>query len=556
MFSDIEIAQQAKLRPIHEIAEKAGIPDEYVIPYGSDKAKISLDFFNTLKDKKDGKLILVTATTPTAAGEGKTTVTIGLTQGLVKHGKKAMTCLREPSLGPCFGVKGGAAGGGYSQVLPMESINLHFTGDIHAIGTAHNLLSAMIDNHLQQGNQLNIDPRRIVWRRAMDMNDRALRNIVIGLGGTAHGVPRETGFDITVASEVMAIFCLADSLEDLKARLGKIVVAYTYDSKPVTAHDIKAEGAMTALLRDAINPNLVQTIEGVPAFVHGGPFANIAHGTNTVTATRMALKLSDYVVTEAGFASDLGAEKFMDIVSRYAGFNPHAVVIVTTVRALKLHGGAAKDQLKSENIEALKKGIPNLEAHIKNMKQFGVPVVVALNRFVDDTDEELRLVQEAALNLGARISLAEVWAKGGDGALDLAGQVLHMIDNEKNEYRPLYGLDMPLKEKIRTIATKVYGADDAVSEDKASKTLKELEDMGYGNLPVCMAKTQMSLSDDAAVKGRPTNFKITVREVRLSAGAGFIVAICGAMMTMPGLPKTPAAEKIDVDNQGRITGLF
>ena len=556
MFSDIEIAQQAKLRPIQEIAEKAGIPDEYVIPYGRDKAKISLDFFKTIEGKKDGKLILVTATTPTAAGEGKTTVTIGLTQGLVKRGKKTMTCLREPSLGPCFGVKGGAAGGGYSQVLPMESINLHFTGDIHAIGTAHNLLSAMIDNHLQQGNQLNIDPRRIVWRRVMDMNDRALRNIVIGLGGTAHGVPRETGFDITVASEVMAIFCLADSLEDLKARLGRIVVAYTYDGKPVTARDIKADGAMTALLRDAINPNLVQTIEGVPAFVHGGPFANIAHGTNTVTATRMALKLSDYVVTEAGFASDLGAEKFMDIVSRYAGFNPHAVVIVTTVRALKLHGGAAKDQLKSENIEALKKGIPNLEAHIKNMKQFKVPVIVALNRFVDDTDEELRLVREAAVSLGARISLAEVWAKGGDGALDLADQVLDMIENEKNEYQPLYGLEMPLKDKISTIATKVYGADGVVYEDKASKTLKELEDMGYGNLPVCMAKTQMSLSDDAAVKGRPTNFKVTVREVRLSAGAGFIVAICGAMMTMPGLPKVPAAEKIDVDSEGRIVGLF
>ena len=556
MFSDIEIAQQAKLRPIQEIADKAGIPEEYVIPYGRDKAKISLDFVKTLEGRPDGKLILVTATTPTAAGEGKTTVTIGLTQGLVKRGKKTMTCLREPSLGPCFGVKGGAAGGGYSQVLPMESINLHFTGDIHAIGTAHNLLSAMIDNHLQQGNTLGIDPRRIVWRRAMDMNDRALRDIVIGLGGTAHGVPRETGFDITVASEVMAIFCLADGLEDLKARLGRIVVAYTYDGKPVTAHDIKAEGAMTALLRDAINPNLVQTIEGVPAFVHGGPFANIAHGTNTLTATRMALKLSDYVVTEAGFASDLGAEKFMDIVSRFAGFNPHAVVIVTTVRALKLHGGVVKDQLKSENIEALKKGIPNLEAHIQNMKQFGVPVVVALNRFVDDTDAELKLVQDAAHNLGARISLAEVWAKGGDGALDLADQVLDMIENEKNDYHPLYDLKMPLRDKIRTVATKVYGADNVVYEEKAAKTLKELEEMGYGELPVCMAKTQMSLSDDASVKGRPKDFKVTVREVRLSAGAGFIVAICGAIMTMPGLPKVPAAEKIDVDSEGRIVGLF
>lgn len=556
MFSDIEIAQRAILKPINEIAEKAGIPEEYVIPYGRDKAKISLDFFKKLESRNNGKLILVTAITPTAAGEGKTTVTIGLTQGLVKRGKKTMTCLREPSLGPCFGVKGGAAGGGYSQVLPMESINLHFTGDIHAIGTAHNLLSAMLDNHLQQGNSLNIDPRRIVWRRVLDMNDRALRNIIVGLGGTAHGVPRETGFDITVASEVMAIFCLSDGLEDLKARLGRIVVAYTYDGKPVTAHDLKAEGAMTALLRDAINPNLVQTIEGVPAFVHGGPFANIAHGTNTVTATRMALKLADYVVTEAGFASDLGAEKFMDIVSRYAGFNPSAVVIVATVRALKLHGGAAKDQLKNEDIKALEKGIPNLEAHIENMKQFGVPVIVALNRFVDDTDAELELVEKAVQRLGARLSLAEVWAKGGDGALDLADKVLDMIENEKNDYHPLYELDMPLKDKINTVATKVYGADSVVYDDKALKTLKELDAFGYSKLPVCMAKTQMSLSDDANVKGRPKGFKITVREVRLSAGAGFIVVICGAIMTMPGLPKSPAAERIDVDSEGRITGLF
>lgn len=556
MLSDIEIAQQAKLRPIQEIADKAGIPAEYVIPYGNDKAKISLDFFKTLKDKKDGKLILVTATTPTAAGEGKTTVTIGLVQGLVKRGKKAVTCLREPSLGPCFGVKGGAAGGGYSQVLPMESINLHFTGDIHAIGVAHNLLSAMLDNHLQQGNPLNIDPRRVVWRRVLDMNDRALRNIVVGLGGTAHGVPRETGFDITVASEIMAIFCLADGLEDLKARLGKIVVAYTYDGKPVTAHDLKAEGAMTALLRDAINPNLVQTIEGVPAFVHGGPFANIAHGTNTVTATRMGLKLADYVVTEAGFASDLGAEKFMDIVSRYGGFNPSAVVIVTTVRALKLHGGADKTQLKVENTEALAKGLPNLEAHIENMKQFGVPVVVALNRFVDDTDAELEIVENAVKKLGARLSLAEVWAKGGDGALDLADQVVDMIKNEKCDYHPIYNLDETLEKKIETVATKVYGADGVLYEPKAAKTLKELTALGYAGLPVCMAKTQMSLSDDAGVKGRPKGFKVTVREVRLSAGAGFVVAICGAIMTMPGLPKSPAAERIDVDADGKIVGLF
>ena len=556
MLSDIEIAQKATLQPIQKIADKAGIPQEYVIPYGNDKAKISLDFFKQLQDKKDGKLILVTATTPTAAGEGKTTVTIGLVQGLVKRGKKAMTCLREPSLGPCFGVKGGAAGGGYSQVLPMESINLHFTGDIHAIGVAHNLLSAMLDNHLQQGNLLNIDPRRIVWRRVLDMNDRALRNIVIGLGGTAHGVPRETGFDITVASEVMAIFCLASDLKDLKARLGRIVVAYTYDGKPVTAHDLKAEGAMTALLRDAINPNLVQTIEGVPAFVHGGPFANIAHGTNTVSATKMALKLSDYVVTEAGFASDLGAEKFMDIVSRFAGFHPSAVVIVTTVRALKLHGGAAKDQLKVENLDALKKGLPNLEAHIENMKQFGVPVVVALNRFVDDTDAELEIVETAVKKLGARLSLAEVWAKGGDGALDLADQVVDMIEHEKCDYHTLYDLEMPLKDKIATIATRVYGADGVDFEPKAAKMLKDLEAMGYGKMPVCMAKTQMSLSDDATVKGRPKGFKVTVREIRLSAGAGFVVAICGAIMTMPGLPKSPAAERIDVDDDGKIVGLF
>ena len=556
MFSDIEIAQKAVLRPIQEIADKAGIPEGYVIPYGRDKAKISLDLYKEIRDRKSGKLILVTATTPTAAGEGKTTVTIGLTQGLVKRGKKAMTCLREPSLGPCFGVKGGAAGGGYSQVLPMESINLHFTGDIHAVGAAHNLLSAMIDNHIQQGNALGIDPRRIVWRRALDMNDRALRNIIVGLGGTAHGVPRETGFDITVASEVMAIFCLADGLQDLKARLGRIVVAYTYGGKPVTAHDIKAEGAMTALLRDAINPNLVQTIEGVPAFVHGGPFANIAHGTNTVAATRMALKLSDYVVTEAGFASDLGAEKFMDIVSRYAGFNPDAVVIVTTVRALKMHGGAPKDKLREEDLGALEKGIPNLEAHIENMKQFGVPVVVALNRFTDDTDAELDLVEKAAKKLGARLSLAEVWAKGGDGALDLADQVVDMIEHEQNSYRPLYPLEMPLKDKIETIAVRVYGADGVVFEDKAAKMLAELEANGYGSLPVCMAKTQMSLSDDANVKGRPKGFKVGVREIRLSAGAGFVVAICGAIMTMPGLPKSPAAERIDVDENGLITGLF
>lgn len=556
MFSDIEIAQKAKLAPIQEIAHKAGIPAEYVIPYGRDKAKISLNFLKKIKDRKDGKLILVTATTPTASGEGKTTVTIGLAQGLAKRGKSVVTCLREPSLGPCFGVKGGAAGGGYSQVLPMESINLHFTGDIHAIGAAHNLLSAMVDNHIQQGNLLNIDPRRIVWRRVVDINDRALRNIIVGLGGKAHGVPRETGFDITAASEVMAIFCLATNLKDLKERLGRIVVAYTYDGKPVTAHDIKAEGAMTALLRDAIDPNLVQTIEGVPAFIHGGPFANIAHGTNSVTATKLGLKLADYVVTEAGFASDLGAEKFMNIVSRYSGFHPDAVVIVTTVRALKLHGGAAKDNLKTEDIDALKGGLPNLEAHIEHLRLYNVPIVVALNRFTNDTDAELDIVIKAVEALDAKISLTEVWEKGGNGALNLADKVLEALDKRAAEYTPLYSLDASLEEKINTIATRVYGADGVVIEDKAVKTLKELTAMGYSGLPVCMAKTQMSLSDNAAVKGRPKGFKITVREVRLSAGAGFVVVICGAIMTMPGLPKSPAAERIDVDDEGKIIGLF
>lgn len=556
MLSDIEIAQAAKIKPITEIAESLGIPDVFLVPYGRDKAKILLEYFNEVKNRKNGKLILVTATTPTAAGEGKTTVTIGLTQGLAKRGKNTMACLREPSLGPCFGVKGGAAGGGYSQVLPMESINLHFTGDIHAIGVAHNLLAAMIDNHLQHGNELNIDPRRVVWRRVLDINDRALRNIVIGLGGTAHGVPRETGFDITVASEIMAIFCLASGLGDLKRRLGKIVVAYTYDGSPVTADDLNASGSLTALLRDAINPNLVQTIEGVPAFVHGGPFANIAHGTNSVTATRMALKLTDYVVTEAGFASDLGAEKFMDIVSRNAGFHPDAVVLVSTIRALKLHGGADKNELSSENLGALACGIPNLEAHIENMRQFGVPVIVALNLFTQDTEAEIEMVQNAAKKLGVELSLTKVWADGGDGALDLADRVLEMINTGEDCYKPLYQLDMSLKDKIRTVAKNVYGADDVIFESQCGKTLAHLTELGYGMLPVCMAKTQMSLSDDASLKGRPKGFKVTVREARLSAGAGFVVAICGAIMTMPGLPKSPAAQRIDVTENGKITGLF
>jgi len=555
MLSDIQIAQQAELKPIGEIAEKLGIPGKYVIPYGHTKAKIDLKYYSEIKDRPDGKLILVTATTPTPAGEGKTTTTIGLTQALVKLGKKAMLCLREPSLGPCFGVKGGAAGGGYSQVLPMEDINLHFTGDIHAVSTAHNLLAAMLDNHLQQGNELGIDPRRITFRRVVDMNDRALRNIVIGLGGKAHGIPRESGFDISVSSEIMAILCLATDLQDLKERLGNIVVGYTWTGEKVTARDLKAHGAMAALLKDAINPNLVQTIEHVPAFVHGGPFANIAHGTNSIVATKMALKLTDYTVVEAGFAADLGAEKFMDIVCRKAGFSPSAVVLVTTVRALKMHGGVPKDELGKENLEALEKGAENLEAHIDILKKFGVPVVVALNRFTSDTDAEIEKVYEAARRHGATIALSEVWAKGGEGGIELAKAVLEALEKPCG-YRPLYELELPLREKIETIAREVYGADGVDYTPAAESTLKDLEANGYGNLPVCMAKTQMSISDDPAKKGRPKGYRITVREVRLSAGAGFIVPICGSIMTMPGLPKKPAAEIIDIDEDGNILNLF
>ncbi|MBO8154532.1 formate--tetrahydrofolate ligase [Thermovirga sp.] len=555
MLSDIQIAQQAELKPIGEIAEKLGIPGKYVIPYGHTKAKIDLKYYSELQDRPDGKLILVTATTPTPAGEGKTTTTIGLTQALVKLGKKAMLCLREPSLGPCFGVKGGAAGGGYSQVLPMEDINLHFTGDIHAVSTAHNLLAAMLDNHLQQGNALGIDPRRITFRRVVDMNDRALRNIVIGLGGKAHGIPRESGFDISVSSEIMAILCLATDLQDLKEKLGNIVVGYTWSGERVTAKDLNAHGAMAALLKDAINPNLVQTIEHVPAFVHGGPFANIAHGTNSIVATKMALKLVDYAVVEAGFASDLGAEKFMDIVCRKAGFSPSAVVLVTTVRALKMHGGVPKDELGKENVEALEKGAENLEAHIDILKKFGVPVVVALNRFTSDTDAEIEKVYEAAKRHGATIALSEVWEKGGEGGIELAKAVLDALEKPCG-YRPLYELELPLREKIETIAREVYGADGVDYSPAAEKTLKELEANGYANLPVCMAKTQMSISDDPAKKGRPKGYRINVREVRLSAGAGFIVPICGSIMTMPGLPKKPAAEIIDIDENGNILNLF
>ncbi len=555
MFSDIEIAQKAEIRPITDIARELGIPDQFVIPYGKNKAKIDLNYIRELENRPDGKLVLVTATTPTPAGEGKTTTTIGLTQALVKMGKKAMLCLREPSLGPCFGVKGGAAGGGYSQVLPMEEINLHFTGDIHAVTSAHNLLSAMLDNHLQQGNELGVDPRQIVFRRVMDMNERALRHIVLGLGGKGNGIPRESGFDISVSSEVMAILCLSKNLADLKERLGRIVVAYGKDRKTVTARDLKAEGAMAALLKEAINPNLVQTIEHVPAFVHGGPFANIAHGTNSLVATRMALKLSDIALVEAGFASDLGGEKVMDIACRYGGFHPQAVVLVTTVRALKMHGGLSKSDLNGENLEALKKGFGNLDAHLENLSQFGVPVVAALNRFPTDTDAELEEVLDHVTGRGHEAALSEVWEKGGEGVTDLAKKVLDSMENA-NGYHPLYEPGLPLKEKIEKIATHVYGAEGVDYSEASSDFLADLEERGYGNLPVCMAKTQMSLSDDPTKIGRPKGWKLLVREVRLSAGAGFVVPICGNIMTMPGLPKKPAAEGIDIDEMGRISGLF
>jgi formate--tetrahydrofolate ligase len=555
MLSDIEIARNANLKHISEIARELKIPDEYLFPYGHYKAKVDINFIKELENRPDGKLVLVTATTPTPAGEGKTTITVGLTEALVKLGKKAMLCLREPSLGPCFGVKGGAAGGGYSQVLPMEEINLHFTGDIHAVESAHNLLAAMLDNHLHQGNDLGIDPREVTWRRAMDMNERALRNIVVGLGGRTNGVPRETGFDITVASEIMAILCLSENLADLKERLSKVIVGYTTKGKVVKAGDLKAQGAMAALLKEAINPNLVQTVKHVPAFVHGGPFANIAHGTNSIVATRMALKLRDYAIVEAGFASDLGAEKFFDIVCRLSGLSPSAVVLVTTVRSLKHHGGVKKEELSKENLDALSSGISNLEAHLDILSNFGLPVVVALNKFNTDTKEELDMVMEAAKKRNARIALSEVWEKGGEGGIDLAKEVLEAIGEGKT-YRTLYDLDMSLKEKIKTIATRIYGADDVEYVPQALAMLEDLEQRGFGSLPVCMAKTQLSLSDDPKKLGRPKDYRVTVREVRLSAGAGFVVAICGSIMTMPGLPKKPAAESIDIDEKGNITGLF
>ena len=555
-LSDIDIARAAEKRPIAEVAAKLNIDVDDLEMYGKIKAKISPEFIKSVKDRKDGKLILVTAINPTPAGEGKTTTTIGLGDALNQIGKQASVCLREPSLGPCFGVKGGAAGGGYAQVVPMEDINLHFTGDFHAIGLAHNLLSAAIDNHLQQGNDLNLDPRRIAWKRVMDMNDRALRNVTIGLGGPAHGVPRETGFDITVASEVMAIFCLANTLAELKEKLGDAVVGYTYDQKPVTARDLKVHGAMTVLLKDAFSPNLVQTLEHTPAFVHGGPFANIAHGCNSVVATRLSMKLSEYTVTEAGFGADLGAEKFLDIKCRKAGITPSAVVIVATIRALKLHGGVPLKDVNNENLEAVAKGVENLKKHIENIHQFGLPVVVAVNKFVTDTDEEVKTVQAKCDYLGVQVIEANHWAEGGKGAIELAEAVVDLVENHENDFHYLYEDDMPLWDKVKTIAQKIYGADNIQGDQKLRDSFAALETAGYGNLPICMAKTQYSFSTDPALKGRPTGFDIPLREVRLSAGAGFIVVLAGDVMTMPGLPKKPAAEVIDINENGDIVGLF
>ena len=555
MMTDIEIAQSTQMKPIQEIAETAGVPEEYLECYGRYKAKVDYKLLNEVQ-AEDGKLILVTAITPTPAGEGKTTTSVGLADGLRKIGKKSIAALREPSLGPVFGIKGGAAGGGYAQVVPMEDINLHFTGDFHAIGAANNLLAAMLDNHIQQGNALGIDVKQITWKRVVDMNDRQLRHIVDGLGGRMQGVPREDGFDITVASEIMAVLCLATSLMDLKQKLGSIIVAYTYDGKPVTAHDLKAEGAMTALLKDTLKPNLVQTLEGTPAFIHGGPFANIAHGCNSIMATRMALKLGDYVVTEAGFAADLGAEKFLDIKCRMAGLTPAAVVVVATVRALKYHGGVPKAELNQENLEALEKGLPNLLQHVSNIKNvYGLPCVVAINAFPTDTKAELDLVEAKCRELGVNVALSEVWAKGGEGGKALAEEVVRLCE-EENHFQYAYDTQLPIEEKLEAIVKKIYHGDGVVLTPAAKKQVKQLTDLGFGDLPICMAKTQYSFSDDPSLLGAPQGFTVTVRNVKVSAGAGFLVALTGDIMTMPGLPKVPAAEKIDVDEDGRITGLF
>ncbi|MBQ1270379.1 MAG: formate--tetrahydrofolate ligase [Clostridia bacterium] len=552
--SDIEIAQSTEMLHIGKIADKAGIPEDALELYGNHKAKININ--KLPNDKEDGKLILVTAITPTPAGEGKTTTSVGLHDALCEIGKKSIVALREPSLGPVFGVKGGAAGGGYAQVIPMEDINLHFTGDFHAIGAANNLLAAMIDNHIYQGNALNIDPCRITWRRAVDMNDRQLRNITNGLGGRTNGVPREDGFDITVASEVMAVLCLASDITDLKERLGRIIIGYTRDNQPVTAGQLNAAGAMAALLKDALKPNLVQTLEHNPALIHGGPFANIAHGCNSVIATKTALKLADYVVTEAGFGADLGAEKFLDIKCRMAGLNPSAVVIVATVKALKMHGGVAKTDLGAENLEALEKGLPNLLQHIENVTQvFGLPAVVAINRFPTDTEAELKLIEDKCRELGVNVALSEVWGKGGKGGVALAEEVVRLCE-QPNNFQHVYTSEMGLKDKIRAIAQKIYRADDVDFSAAASREIKRLEDMGFGTCPICMAKTQYSFSDDQKKLGAPRNFNITVRSVKISAGAGFVVALTGDIMTMPGLPKVPSAEKIDIDAEGNISGIF
>lgn len=556
MKTDVQIAQEAIMEPIGKIAQHLEIPEDELELYGKYKAKISLNYWNTtLQQKENGKLILVTAINPTPAGEGKTTTSIGLGDALHKLGKKTAIALREPSLGPCFGMKGGAAGGGYAQVVPMEDINLHFTGDFHAITSAHNLLAAVIDNHIQQGNALDLDVRRITWKRVVDLNDRALRNIICGLGGKAHGVPRETGFDITVASEMMAILCLTSDLEDMKKRLGNIIIGYTRSGRPVRAEELNVTGALTLLFKDAIKPNLVQTLEGTPALIHGGPFANIAHGCNSVMATKYALKMADYTVTEAGFGADLGAEKFLDIKCRFTGFKPDAVVIVATIRALKMHGGLAKTELATENIEALKKGMTNLAKHIENIQKFGLPIVVAINAFPTDTENELQELKALCESMGASVSISEAWAKGGEGAIDLAKKVIEATEKPSN-FQYMYDVNDSIKDKINAIATKIYGADGVNYTPAVEKTIAEFEAEGLDKMPICMAKTQYSLSDDQFKLGAPTGFKITVRELRISAGAGFIVALTGNILTMPGLPKKPAAENMDIDINGKITGLF
>tara|TARA_B100000780_G_scaffold278552_1_gene252496 strand:+ start:6649 stop:8316 length:1668 start_codon:yes stop_codon:yes gene_type:complete len=555
-MSDIDIARKATMKPINEVAEKLQIPESAIIAYGKTKAKIDPEYLTTLSDRPDGKLILVTAITPTPAGEGKTTTSVGLTDGLSRIGKKSIVCLREPSLGPCFGMKGGAAGGGYAQVVPMEDINLHFTGDFHAIGAAHNLLSALLDNHIHWGNSLEIDARRVQWKRVIDMNDRALRNITAGLGGPGNGFPRQDGYDITVASEIMAIFCLSNDLEDLKARLNKIVVAYTRDNKPILASEIKGIGAMAVLLKDALAPNLVQTLENNPAIIHGGPFANIAHGCNSVIATKAGLKMADYVVTEAGFGADLGAEKFFNIKCRSAGLNPDAAVIVATVRALKMHGGVAKDELSIENVEAANEGCSNLVRHIENVKSFGVPVVVAINRFITDTDAEIAIIKKVAEANGVKAIECTHWSDGGAGTEELAHEVVALVDGGHANFAPLYADEMPIWDKVRTIATRLYRADDIIADKKIRDQIQNMQDSGYGHFPVCIAKSQYSFSTDPNLKGAPDNHVMAIREVRLSAGAGFIVVVCGDIMTMPGLPRVPAANNIDINASGEVVGLF